>query len=262
MSTTEPEVKVKITSGHIRAALRDRYRTSSHALMFEVGNGTGHNTNRHADAVVMGLWPSRGLEIEGIEIKVSRADWKKELADHEKADAIQRYCDRWWIAAPKGLIPPAELPASWGLLELDDKALRQKVAAPKLEAIPPNRTFIAAMLRRASDADHDELKTLVSKQLQVCMAEQERHAKKQIEHLTSEATKVLKMRDEIKESTGIDLRGWTPSSEISAAIKFALKSGILGGYGSLQTVASHAERLVKEIHEFTAYDKESQKDGS
>jgi hypothetical protein len=47
----------------------------------------------------MSLWPSRGIELHGIEIKVSRNDWLKELGDPAKADEIARFCDRWWVAA-------------------------------------------------------------------------------------------------------------------------------------------------------------------
>lgn len=241
-----------INTSAIRVALRERYPANSHALMFEVGNGTGFQTRRHADAVAMGLWPSRGLEIEGIEIKISRGDWKRELADHAKSDAVQRYCDRWWIAAPKGLIPPAELPATWGLLEVDEKGIRQKVAAPKLEAIPPDRGFVAAMLRRKAEADQSEIDALVKKVLGPQREQDKRLMERELGDRGKQVAAMLAKAKEINEATGIDLiNGWKPAKEVSAAIKFALRSGIADDYGGLANLARQAELLVKEVREFT-----------
>lgn len=236
---------VKVTSAHVRAALRFRYPAASHALMFEVGNGTGHATSRHADAVAMGLWPSRGLEVEGIEIKVSRQDWLNELKQPEKAEAVAKFCDRWWIAAPKGLVKPDELPRTWGLLELDGDTLRQKVAAPKLEAVQLTRTFLAAMLRRASDADHEEVNLLVQKKLapleERIREEAKRHASRRVE----EAESVLSKVEEVKAATGINLIGWTPSESIIAGIKFGMDHA--GKYDGMRQTAEAAERLAASI---------------
>lgn len=236
----------------ICAALRKRYPANSHALMFEVGNGTGHATKRHADAVAMGLWPSRGLEIEGIEIKISRGDWKRELADHAKSDAVQRYCDRWWIAAPKGLIPPAELPATWGLLEVDENGIRQKVVAPKLDAIPPDRGFIAAMLRRKAEADAAEICLLVEKALAPLREQDRRRMEQTVGQRTRDAEAMLVKAREIKEATGIDLlHGWTPSKEVSEAIMFGLNIGVGGDYGVLATLGRQAAALAEKIDALT-----------
>lgn len=83
-------------------ALRNLYPAQSYALLEQVGDGTGWSTHRHADAVVMSLWPSRGLTLTGIEVKVAKMDWKRELAQPEKAEAVASYCDFWMIAAPSG----------------------------------------------------------------------------------------------------------------------------------------------------------------
>jgi hypothetical protein len=47
--------------------------------MPQVGDATGADVGRHADVVVMGLWPSRGLKLMGFEIKAGRGDWLGEL---------------------------------------------------------------------------------------------------------------------------------------------------------------------------------------
>jgi hypothetical protein len=139
-------------AGHCMAALRTRYPTREYALLEQVANSTGWAGKRWADAIAVSLWPSRGLEILGFEIKVSRGDWKKELADPSKAESIQKHCDRWFIVAPDGMIEPSELPPTWGLLGVNAKSVATaRVAAPKLEPEKLSIEFVAALFRRQSE---------------------------------------------------------------------------------------------------------------
>jgi hypothetical protein len=137
----------------MRAAVRERFGRSA-AVFDEVGDATGYRgRRRRADCIAMGLWPSRGIHLEGIEIKVSRSDWIAELKSPEKADAIGKYCDFWWLAvADETIVKDGELPANWGLLVLDGTKLRCAKQAPKLEAEALDRGFVAALLRRAAEA--------------------------------------------------------------------------------------------------------------
>lgn len=146
----------KVTTADIRAALRVHFPDGAHAVLEEVRNGTGYRRReRYADALVCSCWPSRGLWLAGVEIKVSRSDWRKELEQPDKSAEIQRWCDYWWIAAPKGLVKNGELPVTWGLLEYDTKARTKSkisvvVQAPKLEPHPLSIEFVASVLRSAS----------------------------------------------------------------------------------------------------------------
>jgi len=140
------------TAADVRAALRVRFAAPAFALFEEVGNSTGFRTNRHADAVAVGIWPSRGYTIEGVEIKVSRSDWLSELKKPEKADEIAKYCDRWWIAVgDDSIVKAGELPPTWGLLMLRGDKLVQSTQAPMLKPEPAPRSFLAAILRRAHE---------------------------------------------------------------------------------------------------------------
>ncbi len=147
-----------ITSADMRVAVRERYGRSA-AVFDEVGDSTGYRgERRRADCVVMGLWPSRGLHLEGIEIKVSRSDWIAELKSPEKADAIGKFVDFWWLAiADEKIVKDGELPANWGLLVLDGKTLKVVKSAPQLQPEPLDRGFVAAILRRAAEAQ-DEIR--------------------------------------------------------------------------------------------------------
>lgn len=121
-------------------------------LLPQVRNGTGYSRRvRTADALAASVWPSRGLYFAGVEIKVSKSDWSRELANAEKSAEIQQYCLRWYIAAPQGVVPEAELPPTWGLIECKgDKAAIVK-AAPDLQPVAPDIAFVCAVLRGVQD---------------------------------------------------------------------------------------------------------------
>ncbi len=85
-----------LRAADIRAGMATRWAAPEYAIMWEVADATGARHSRLADAVMMSLWPSRGLELHGVEIKVSRADWRREALTPQKAEKIAAYCDRWW----------------------------------------------------------------------------------------------------------------------------------------------------------------------
>lgn len=213
---------LKVTSADIRAALRLRFEATSHALLFEVADGTGANAKRYADAVAVGLWPSHGHKIEGVEIKVSRSDFLRELKDHSKAEAVYRYCNHWWIACPKGMVSPDELPPTWGLLELVGESLRVKVKAPLLTPAAPAIGFVAAMLRRHAGADEEMVR--------VELGRREASIRKQIEEqlrreynnrFQSDIEAAKRARDQwekVKAETGIDLTQYSEGAEFIAAV--------------------------------------------
>lgn len=164
------------TEAQVIEALRNRFPQPEWAMFTGVANGTGSHANRWADAVAMNLWPSRGLEIVGFEVKVSRGDMLRELKDPRKADEVAKHCDRWFIAVgSKSIVGPEELPASWGLLlptgsakgptmKIAKDAQRMRKKSTKLQPVP--RAFCAAILRRASEQfDVANLRRLVRSEI-------------------------------------------------------------------------------------------------
>lgn len=151
------EKKVPLTEAQLFARLKKRYDAPEYAIFPSVQNTTGFSRQRReADAIAMGLWPSRGMEVLGFEIKSRRSDWLAELRKVSKSAAIQKYCNRWWIvAADKDVVKleAGELPPTWGLMVPRGKnQLVTVVEAPPLEPEPLDRGFIAALLRRAQEA--------------------------------------------------------------------------------------------------------------
>src|SRR6266850_716864 len=103
---TAPQRAAKmITAAEVRAALKRYFAQPNYGIVFEVAKATGFNARRHLDAMAMGLWPSRGLTLMGIEIKVSRYDWRKERDEPQKAEELAKFCDYFCVAAPAGVVP-------------------------------------------------------------------------------------------------------------------------------------------------------------
>lgn len=135
----------------IRHALRQKFPAQEYALFFEVRSATGFSGRlRSADALAMSLWPSRGLELHGFEIKVSRGDWLRELKEPQKAEEIARFCHRWWLVVgdPK-IVKEDELPATWGLLVPKAERLVVSKQAPLAAPEPLTPAMLASILRCA-----------------------------------------------------------------------------------------------------------------
>jgi hypothetical protein len=143
---------VVATDHDVRVALRLRYPQPAWATFEEVGSGVGFGNLRHIDLLAIGTWPSRGHEVIGVEIKVSRQDFLRELKNPAKAEPIQKYCDRWYIAAGSAdIVKKDELPSTWGLLVLKGAKMACVKEAPLLEATPMSKKFVCAVLRRAAE---------------------------------------------------------------------------------------------------------------
>lgn len=197
----------KITAEDLRAALALRCQSPAWALFDQVSDRTGGGS-RYADAVAMSLWPSRGLEVHGFEIKVSRGDWLRELKDPKKSIAIQRYCDRWWIVAPPDIVQDGELPATWGLLVLRGKQLRCEKEAPTLKAQPLDRDFIAALLRRAAEGIERGRKQARREGFEEgCVKGPEEH-RQRLEAVQKELQALQQSLELFEQTSGIQINRW------------------------------------------------------
>lgn len=160
-------------SGHTEATVLDALRrrharpgnggSGEYVFLTHVRCGTGWD-NRCIDALVIDCYPSRGHDLHAIEVKVSRSDWLRELAQPEKSAAFtDALVDRFSVAAPAGLIKRDELPTGWGLFEIGaDNTARQVVKASAGKHLPPRardradrplpKPFVVALLRAAGAA--------------------------------------------------------------------------------------------------------------
>lgn len=141
----------KIKAEDLLSLLKGRYESGAGWIVFEeVRNGTGHgkDEDRIADAIALQTFPSRGICAHGFEIKVSKRDLTKELRDVNKADAIQKWCDYWWLVVPsEDLIKDVVIPELWGILIASKGKLKVLREAAKLTPEPWTPRFVAAVLR-------------------------------------------------------------------------------------------------------------------
>lgn len=99
----------------MRTLLREKFSdTRRYALAEEVGNKTGYQ-RRRLDMVVVDVYQSNGYSLEGIEIKVSKADLRRELQDASKHNIFFDDLDYYSLAAPSDIIDKDLIPKHWGI---------------------------------------------------------------------------------------------------------------------------------------------------
>lgn len=256
-----------IKSIDIRSAILRRFPAQEYAVLFEVADATGAAARRYADAVVMSLWPSRGLEIHGIEIKVSRADYRREAADPAKAESVAQYCDKWSLYTSPGVVTDiGAVPPAWGVEEFDGKIFRTLKRAEATEAAPLSRGFVASLLRRrdglsrkATQEIEELAREAAAKALEAERAEIENRVERMVANRTLAAERMLAARDKIKALTGVDLA--LPEHRLSSfweSIPLAMKlhnagmslnsyNGMGGGLRELETAVAECRKIVESL---------------
>jgi hypothetical protein len=240
----------RATAGQVREALRKRYSAPAFALFEEVGNATGFGCSRHADAVAVSLWPSRGLSIQGIEIKVSRSDWVHELNDPAKADAIQTYCDHWWLAVgDETIVQAGELPENWGLLLFSGGKMVCKKEAPKLEPKALDRNFVAALLRRAHESTEKIRQAGYASGLVAGREGRPDDQQRELDRRDSEITRLKNSIETFEKASGIKLDRWNAGSVGNAVARMAQLNGSYRNTPQqlLERMAESAEMFAKSM---------------
>lgn len=247
----------------MRQILDTHYPSGEWALFQEVAARTGGGTC-YTDAVAVNLWRSRSYSVQGIEIKVSRSDWMRELKNPRKNDEVMAYCDNFWVFAAPGIVDPQELPPGWGLMEPQPKrgtqypeswstdcnaadyfSLKVVHNATKLEAKPVSREFFASICRRA----YEGLDRMAQRKI---LTERQALEKKFQERIQTEVARRNSMNDDlasyaqkIMEETGIDFMTWTrPRAQV---LKLAMEIDKMTGYGKSQQLFSELERMAKQL---------------
>jgi len=136
--------------------IRERYPLSrpdgfqKHVVLEQVPDGTGMYQGRWIDAVVFDLWPSKGLLRSAFEIKVSRSDFLRELANPVKYRWAVESFHEFWFVAPQDVIKIEELPPNVGWLfpRAGKLAIKRRAVQnpnPKLDDV-----LLAAFMRAAA----------------------------------------------------------------------------------------------------------------
>lgn len=204
----------------VKNLLAIHYSAPEWFLTFEVPFDLG-NGGRRIDGLAVSRIASRGHEIHAIEVKVNRSDWKAELDNPAKAEGWGKAADRFYVATPKGLVSPVELPAGWGLLEPSGTGMREIVTAglnPWRErgasCDPISRDMWVFVLRRALNADESTLKVLVDKAYEDGSKYGEQRGRSEGQYREDNARGELGvLRDAVvdfEKASGIKVVGWEP----------------------------------------------------
>jgi hypothetical protein len=138
-------------NGGVRAP---RYICAEH-VRNQAGFFDRNGGGRTADFVAVDTWDSSicdgCLLVHGVEVKVSRPDWLRELRDPAKAAQTLEYASCFWLAVPDpSIVRAGELPPGWGLLcPAGSRGLVARVAATRRAVDPLSGTAVAALLRAA-----------------------------------------------------------------------------------------------------------------
>lgn len=222
------------TSSDIRARLSLYYPSIEYALMFEVANATGGRKTRSADAIAMNLWPSRGLAINGIEIKVNRGDWLREKANPLKAEEIAQFCDFWWIAAPEGVVNADELPETWGWLIPNGNSMKiKKQAVKNPEAKPPTRNFVAGMARNLGNMDKADVEARAKVLLEAKAKVLEESIERRIKERTYAYDDLQKVVSDFEQASGIKLDQYCNGKEMGEQLKLVQRLNANSSWGSI-----------------------------
>jgi hypothetical protein len=218
--------------------LRGLFPSPAHTLLGQVRNGTGFSrrTARTADGLAISTWPSRGLWIAGIEIKVYRSDWKKELADAEKSGDMMKWCNYWYVAAPAGLVENGELPQTWGLIEVDGRGAKIHTTAPKLTPEPIDMLLLCSVLRNFSESyvSKDEVRE-----------EAEKLAKAHAEEAERQLALLRESVSEFEKASGVKIDNKWNAPQIGEAVKVVLGSHLLYGFDGIGRLRKDAEYIVE-----------------
>ena len=144
-----------ITAEDINGALRKRHDKD---LWFEeLRLSSGFAMQGRIDFLAIAVAPSTGNRAVAYEVKVSRADFKRDT--YAKQRGARLYSDHFYYIAPKGTIPEADVPDWAGLIEVEWKvvkgrepflAFKELITAPKRDKEPPSWGLVCSLVRNAS----------------------------------------------------------------------------------------------------------------
>lgn len=217
-----------MNSTELMALLRAKFSEPDWALVEEVRDSTGYaKQGKRMDAMALGLWPSRGMEVLGFELKVSRSDLARELLNPEKADDFYSYVDRWYLVlSDKNLLKPGELPPTWGLIAPRGDTLAIITEAPKHKTKPLDRLFIAAIVRRlrASYILKNDLNELVKKTASERIDEAVRGVTYERDRAGERVKELQETIGGFQKASGVNINEWN-HGDIGAAVQIVLRHG-------------------------------------
>jgi len=205
-----------MTENDVLSVLEVRYPAPAWAFFPFFRNQTGYQYRlRTADAIAMSLYPSRGLDVYGFEVKVDRGDWLRELRSPEKAEETFKGVDFVIIVAPHAVVQKGEVPAKWGFAIVNGTKLRHVKPAERLipESANFSRAFVASIMRRSHEAQMAAPGTRALKEkfesgVKSGENKTEEAVKAATEHLLVEVRTLQNQINDFEKASGIRINYW------------------------------------------------------
>ena len=223
-----------MTERDILDVLKNRHPAPAWAFFTHFRNQTGYQYRlRTADAIAMSLFPSRGLDIWGYEVKVNRNDWLRELKTPDKAEETLGDVDYIAIVTPPDIVEKGEVPPRWGHAVVKDGKLRFAKSAVRLTKEGSNyvpRDFVASILRRAHEArDAAPGQVALMEQFKRGEAKAKEDAKATIEsaiaHYRQEVQTMKYHLDEFEKASGLKINNWD-AGQLGEAVHTLLRTKV------------------------------------
>lgn len=208
----------------------------------------GHS-GRRADAVHVGLWASRGAGIvEVCELKVSRADWLKELKDPKKAEAWWPYCHAFWLVVPcEGIVRDDELPKGWGLMMPSGRGRRFKVLVkPEEREAQLTPALLRTLLTNTETVRVNALRKQ-QEELRRKFYEQEQQTRRQRGLFSEKDKRRLELLDRLEKALGVELTDYSWEGKLEPEGAAEILQELAQGRAALDRSRDTAESAAREL---------------
>lgn len=240
------------TVDEVMNALKKRYNKYGFVFLENVANGVG-NVKRYADAIAMSLFASRGLNIYGFEIKVSRQDWLCELKHPEKADVIHKQCDGWYlVTGDPSIVQDGELPEGWGLLTAKGKKTLIEKKKPVLKEKQPyiDRHFLASTLVRVAQQATPEakFKDANKEAFNLGIKKGRTQMKDRLDSWRKSYDELKQRVNDFEKASGVEITGyWNKPDKIGVVVRAVLDGKYDDELDSLKGLKKRADRISESI---------------
>lgn len=142
----------------ILKALEHKRRFYGDVFLPELRLGSGFSDVAQRRIDLFAISSQKGNYTTAYEIKVSRADFLKDIKNDLKQRGARLYSSNFYYVAPKDMIKTEEIPVWAGLMEYDfeSKRFRTKVPAPLQSRNTPSWSLICSIARKVNQQLYSE----------------------------------------------------------------------------------------------------------
>ncbi|WP_240308091.1 hypothetical protein [Xanthomonas vasicola] len=124
---------------------------------------------------------------------------------------------------------------------------------PKAEAVAVTRAFMAALFRRMSETDGEEVEKLVRLRFEQVDADRRAEIERTVSSRTQQYETLRKPVEEFERAAGLDLEDWQFQPEdFGKAVKFVLDNKLFGAYHSIERLREQLRGVVVEMDKVAA----------